>query len=230
MPPNKLVKRASSVRGPREAYNQGAAALRPSFRRPATSHQRTATLQAHQNLTNDNHARLQRTAEDPASEGSGYAASTDSEAEYAQFFTTKITRERTLAKKRGSAALVGGFRRIFPDDKHLPTLVLAKSVRAGAPELDDSTSEDSGSVYLVSRPETPLSIAVPQATAANTHANATPARNAPQPFTDQPGNRAPSVVTPPTISEPAKNTARCVSLPLIVNFHCLSLRFHLQVL
>ncbi|RAR08434.1 hypothetical protein DDE82_000794 [Stemphylium lycopersici] len=160
MPPNKLVKRSSSVRGPREAYNQGAAALRPSFRRPATSHQRTATLQARQNLANESSTRLQRTVEDPASEGSAYAASTDSEAEYAQFFTTKITRERTLAKKRGSAALVGGFKRIFPDDKHLPTLVLAKSVRAGVPELDDSTTEDSGSVYLVSRPETPLSITV----------------------------------------------------------------------
>lgn len=68
----------------------------------------------------------------------------DGEAEYAHFFTARV------AKK--------SFRRILPDGKQRPTLVLARSISAGAEEVDDSASEDGESIYFVSRPGTPLSI------------------------------------------------------------------------
>ncbi|KAF1943216.1 hypothetical protein EJ02DRAFT_343672 [Clathrospora elynae] len=151
LPRNKLVKRSSSVRMSHEAPVQASVTLRPSFRRPATSHQRTATLQRHSAL-------LEMTAEDPPIDEHLQSASTDSEVEYAQFFTARITKERTLATRRGSSAHAGGFRRIFPDEKLKPTLVLARSVVAGAEDADGSASDDGESVYFVSRPGTPLSI------------------------------------------------------------------------
>ncbi|KAH7385620.1 hypothetical protein BKA66DRAFT_71209 [Pyrenochaeta sp. MPI-SDFR-AT-0127] len=150
LPPNKLVKRSSSVRIPLEAPVQSSASLRPSFRRPATSHQRSATLQQS--------ALLEMTVEDPSIDDTMHAVSTDSEIEYTQFFTARIAKERTLAKRRNSSAHAKGFRRIFPDDKHKPTLVLARSVVAGAEEVDESASDDGESVFFVSRPGTPLSI------------------------------------------------------------------------
>ena len=152
LPPNKLVKRSSSVRAPpRERPAPGSVSLRPSFRRPATSHQRTATLQHHS-------AVLEMTAEDPSIDAQMHSASTDSEVEYAQFFTAKVAKERTLAKRRASSAHANAFKRVFPDDKHMPTLVLARSVAAGAEDADESTSDDGDSVFFVSRPGTPMSI------------------------------------------------------------------------
>ncbi|KAF1835513.1 hypothetical protein BDW02DRAFT_495719 [Decorospora gaudefroyi] len=157
LPRNKLVKRSSSVRTSHEAPVQGSVTLRPSFRRPATSHQRTATLHHHS-------APLEMTAEDPSIDEQLHSASTDSEVEYAHFFTARITKERTLAKRRGSSAHATAFRRIFPDEKHKPTLVLARSVAAGAEDVDDSATDDGESVFFVSRPGTPLSIAAVFAT------------------------------------------------------------------
>lgn len=150
LPPNKLVKRSSSVRIPHDTSAQSSASLRPSFRRPATSHQRSATLQQS--------AVLEMTVEHPSIDEPMHAVSTDSEIEYAQFFTARIAKERTLAKRRGSSAHANGFRRIFPDDKRKPTLVLARSVTADAEEVDESASDDGESVFFVSRPGTPLGI------------------------------------------------------------------------
>lgn len=98
------------------------------------------------------------TTEGPSIDEQLHSASTDSEVEYAHFFKAKMAKERTLAKRRASSTTAGGFRRIFPDDKHKPTLVLAKSVTTGAEDLEDSTSDDGESVFFVSRPGTPLSI------------------------------------------------------------------------
>ncbi|USP74513.1 hypothetical protein yc1106_01787 [Curvularia clavata] len=170
---NRLVKRSSSVRAPGQAPPQGAATLRPSFRRPATSHQRAAALYAHQARNDD--ARSQRTVDESATRESVYSPSPspDCQFEYTQYFTAKITRERTVTKKKGSTTLRGSFKRILPDDKHLPTLVLARSVTAATPELDDSSSDDSDSIFSVSRPETPFSIAA-FATKESTHTGSRP--------------------------------------------------------
>lgn len=150
LPPNKLVKRSSSVRGaPRDVQSaHGPGSLRPSFRRPATSHQRSATLQNY-------HSLLPVTRESPSLEVKPSSASTDSEAEYTQFFTAKSLRGRKLSNRFTSNPTK--FKRIFPDEKHQPTLVLATAVTAGAEELEESASEAGESVFYVSRPGTPLS-------------------------------------------------------------------------
>ncbi|KAJ4323794.1 hypothetical protein N0V94_001714 [Neodidymelliopsis sp. IMI 364377] len=148
LPPNKLVKRSSSVRAPRETQSaHGPGSLRPSFRRPATSHQRSATLQNY-------HSLLPVTAESHSLQVKPSSASTDSEVEYTQFFTAKSLRGRALSKRFISNPTK--FKRIFPDEKHRPTLVLARAVTAGVDE-DESASEAGESVFYVSRPGTPLS-------------------------------------------------------------------------
>jgi hypothetical protein len=156
LPPNKLVKRSSSLRRPQELPLHAPASRRPSFRRPATSHQRSATMLQHSPL-------LETTAEDPSVHAQLQCRS-DGEPEYAHYFTARVAKERTLSK-------VLGFRRIVPDGKHKPTLVLAQSLSAGA-EADESTSEDGESVYFMSRPGTPLSITAVIATRTDAHANA----------------------------------------------------------
>ncbi len=98
------------------------------------------------------------TAENSSMDEQVQTTGADSEVEYAQFFTAKTSRERILSKKRGLSTTVSGFRRIFPDDKHKPTLVLARSVTVGAEEVEESASCDGESVFFVSRPGTPLSM------------------------------------------------------------------------
>jgi hypothetical protein len=155
LPPNKLVKRSSSVRRHDETPFQVSGSLRPSFRRPATSHQRSATLQS---------PLLEMTAEDTSVTvmeplQHRYA---DSEPEYTHFFAARVAKDRTLSKTQG-------FRRILPDGKHRPTLVLARSMSAGAEEADATASEDGDSVFfdVVSRPGTPLSMTAVIATRGN---------------------------------------------------------------
>ena len=161
LPRNKLVKRSSSVRRQHETPVQGSGSLRPSFRRPATSHQRSATLQSP----------LEMMAEDASvNEPLHPLRSSASEPEYTHFFTARVAKERTLHKAQA-------FKRILPDGKHKPTLVLARSVSAGAEEVDELTSDDGESVFFVSRPGTPLSLTAVIATRteaphANAHAHA----------------------------------------------------------
>lgn len=150
MPPNKLVKRSSSVHITQAATSQGTGSRLPSFRRPATSHQRSATIQ-HQT------ALLDMTLENPSVHTPPRRIS-DTEMEYTQYFTAKIIPERSLSKKKNPVAYVKGLKRIFPDDASKPTLLLAKSVSANHnPGNDDeSTSEDGDSVGSSSRPDSPL--------------------------------------------------------------------------
>lgn len=94
---------------------------------------------------------FESTPEDPSLDEQMHYISTDSETEYAHFFTTRTTK---------------GFRRVFPDGNHRPTLVLARSVSAGAEQRqqqlqehgEDLGSDDGDSVFFGSRPATPLSI------------------------------------------------------------------------
>ena len=127
--------------------------LRPSFRRPATSHQRSATLQHCPAL-------LASPVEDTSAHARLRPATTDGEAEYTHYFTAKIAKARPLATRRRSTAHAHEFRTIFPDGKHTPTLVLATSVSASADDMDGLalTSDDGESVSLPSRPSTPLSM------------------------------------------------------------------------
>jgi hypothetical protein len=166
MPPNKLVKRSSSTRVPYETPVQSPTLLRPSFRRPATSHQRSATLQ-HQAALSHFAAETPSTGIKPSS------ASTDSETEYTQFFTAKTIKQRTLSKRLHSSAGARRLRRIFPDEKYRPTLVMARAVSAGADGMEESASEAGESVFCVSRPGTPLSFTAAMPQAPNLNANVT---------------------------------------------------------
>ncbi|KAK7186570.1 hypothetical protein PSPO01_07527 [Paraphaeosphaeria sporulosa] len=155
LPPNKLVKRSSSVRSPHEKPTHNTNSRLPSFRRPATSHQRSATLQHRTAL-------LEMTDEHPSLDEQPLQPSTDSEVEYTNFFTARVSKEKALSKRTAAlSSNAKAIKRIIPDDKmHRPTLLLARSVSAGAAAdvVEDSESEDeSESIYFVSRPGTPLS-------------------------------------------------------------------------
>ena len=152
LPPNKLVKRSSSVRAARDSPSQSSGSRLPTLRRPATSHQRSATLQHRTSL-------LEMPIEDSSSSDEQQLSSgTDQEIQYTQFFTAKVAKEKTLSKKRSASGNPKAIKRIFPDGKHQPTLLLAKTVSACSLEVDDSSSQDGDSVYFVSRPATPLEI------------------------------------------------------------------------
>lgn len=98
------------------------------------------------------------TVEDQTIENQAHSTSTDSEAGYTQFFKSKIMKERILSKRRELLANVTGFRRVLPDEKHTPTLVLARAISTDAEETEESMSDEGeSSILMVSRPGTPLS-------------------------------------------------------------------------
>lgn len=83
----------------------------------------------------------------------------DNDAPFIQYFTAKVAKENTLSKRRSSMAAGKKIKRISPDEKHTPTLVLARSVAAtSVDEVDDTSSEEGESIYFISRPATPMSI------------------------------------------------------------------------
>lgn len=151
LPPNKLVKRSSSVRVSHDTPSHGSGSRLPSLRRPATSHQRSATFHYQSAL-------MEMAAEDHSGDDLPLPPKSDSGVQYTQFFTAKVSKEKTLSKRRSSAANARSFKRVFPDDKHRPTLVLARSVSAASDEVDELSSEDGDSVFFVSRPGTPMSL------------------------------------------------------------------------
>jgi hypothetical protein len=153
LPPNKLVKRSSSVHTPHELLRHGSGSRLPSLRRPATSHQRSATLHRHTTLV------------DMPLEEQPQLSKSDTDAEYSQFFRAKVAKEKKLSRRRGSAANVKSFRRVFLNEKHKPTLVLARTVSTGTDEPDETESDDGDSVFFVSRPGTPMSMSAVIATA-----------------------------------------------------------------
>ncbi|PVH93959.1 hypothetical protein DM02DRAFT_618953 [Periconia macrospinosa] len=150
MPPNKLVKRSSSIHTTRAATSHGPGSRLPSFRRPATSHQRSATIQRQSAL-------LDMTLENPSTHEPPRRTS-DSDLEYTQYFTAKIIPERSLSKRKDLPTNPKGLRRIYPDDAPKPTLLLAKAVskKFDVNDIDECSSEDEGSVYSFGRPDSPL--------------------------------------------------------------------------
>ncbi|OCK80257.1 hypothetical protein K432DRAFT_48951 [Lepidopterella palustris CBS 459.81] len=152
LPPNKLVKRASSLRINRDAPSQSPGSRLPTLRRPATSHQRSATLQQRSNI-------VEMPAEDSSSfEDRQLPSFADHGVQYTQFFSTKVSKDK-ISKKRSASGNPKAIKRIFPDDRHKPTLLLAKSVSTCSLEVDESSSQDGDSVYFISRPGTPVGMA-----------------------------------------------------------------------
>lgn len=137
-PRNRLVKRSSSVRSVNTSSYQssGTRLPMPTFRRPATSHQRSATL----------HEPLSPALVSPAIPGSEFSTDTR-DPSWRHYFTPKIARAADFPSRRPSVSgIPNPIKRIYPDRKYKPTLVSAQQpIRQGDVEADDELSTDDDS-------------------------------------------------------------------------------------
>lgn len=157
IPPNKLVKRASSQRLSSESP---ASSKFSSLRRPITSHARSAQLRrstsksgspfaepasAPVNDTIEEREDFPRhengTVDEIGREGSG---------RWRQFFSVKISNPGTLSRKTGRDAK--SMKRIVPEDGCFPTLITAKSILTSSMEVDEKYDPDDESIFFGSRP------------------------------------------------------------------------------
>ena len=147
LPRNKLVKRSASFRDP---------ALRPTgskvptLRRPATSHQRSATLQR-------SPTPLGIGLEDRPQDFFDPPITQEPQTRWRHFFGSKTLKEPE-SKKRNRSDEGSNIRRVIPDEKYHPTLLLAKTIQTSALEVDETLSQDGDSVFLGSRPATPAGV------------------------------------------------------------------------
>ena len=140
--PNKLVKRTSSIRSSSASPFQtsGSRLPLPVFRRPATSHQRSATLQErHSGTDQSDHMSLDEkssAARDPQSR---------------LYFTPKVASgELAFARRRSSTGIPNPIRRVYPDRKYTPVLVSGRDViRPAETEVDDGVNSDEDSLGVM---------------------------------------------------------------------------------
>ncbi|KAI9862525.1 MAG: hypothetical protein M1813_004377 [Trichoglossum hirsutum] len=168
--PNKLVKRTASQRASnfKSALPQGTKAQVPTLRRPATSHQRSATLQQQylldgaqdfikESLPRRDH--LRRFA------SSKSISSPRQEIEWRLYFDSrpaKLVKEGQTTKRSiaVSRLIDSTINQIVPNGRHQPTLLMASSINACPQDEDHGSSNtidcDDDSVCLeYSRPATP---------------------------------------------------------------------------
>ncbi|KAL1382612.1 hypothetical protein HDK64DRAFT_210516 [Phyllosticta capitalensis] len=148
LPPNKLVKRSTSVRQPGGLERSTTTSSKTTLRRPATSHQRSQTW-GQQRLRTDVYADQQPER-------------------WKQYFSGRAT---TVGKKQARVIT----RIVAPSDKYnalqAPTLVLANAVAAPSLEMDDATSQAGDSDDARSAGQSPAAgegapLSIPTATAA----------------------------------------------------------------
>ncbi|EME88199.1 uncharacterized protein MYCFIDRAFT_213190 [Pseudocercospora fijiensis CIRAD86] len=131
LPPNKLVKRSSSLHSA-NGSTPGSGSRIPVFRRPLTSHQRSTPLKDGLSGSDSN-------IDFPNAPGAPQSRN----AQWRPYFTPRIAPEQIHpAKRRRSTSIPNPVRRVYPDRRYTPTLVSTKDVvhRADV-ELDDSLSE-----------------------------------------------------------------------------------------
>ncbi|KAF1356733.1 hypothetical protein BDV97DRAFT_342533 [Delphinella strobiligena] len=140
--PNKLVKRSASLRGP-IADTSDSKIPKPSLRRPATSHQRSATVQ-------EGRLRHIEPVQDLFSQSSNALSD---EAQWRSYFTP--------SRRRNSTGIPNPIKRVLPDRRYRPTLVsTAVPVARAIVEYDDEADDEA----LTGRFHTlPLRSAVPVA-------------------------------------------------------------------
>ncbi|KAF2215003.1 hypothetical protein CERZMDRAFT_36862 [Cercospora zeae-maydis SCOH1-5] len=128
LPANKLVKRPVSVSSTPGSPNSRI----PIFRRPATSHQRSATLQGRLSGSGWD-SPIPRAASSPLGNASHWRS----------YFSPAATHEHlAFTKRRSSTGIPNPVRRVFPDRKYTPTLVSAKEpVRVAVVEAHVSASD-----------------------------------------------------------------------------------------
>ncbi|SMR42866.1 unnamed protein product [Zymoseptoria tritici ST99CH_1E4] len=125
--PNKLVKRASSVHT-QSSPVQGSGSKLPILRRPATSHQRSASLHG-LSYTSDRNAQ-------PSLSG---GCTPNRDTQWRHYFTPRIAAEDVAQSRRSSAtAIPNPIKRVYPDRRYIPTLISAKDLtRPADVELDE---------------------------------------------------------------------------------------------
>ncbi|KAE9989219.1 hypothetical protein EG327_002956 [Venturia inaequalis] len=142
--PNKLVKRESSQR------LAGDTSRVPTLRRPATSHQRSATLKS---LTRNNNTPSEAPFDKPKK-------SPPSETRWKQFFSVKVGRGGAFSRNSDSPTEPTenskGIRRVLPDKRYYPTLITAKSVVTSTMDVEDFPDYDEDSLFFGSRPQSAL--------------------------------------------------------------------------
>lgn len=72
------------------------------------------------------------------------------------YFVAKAGKNPLISKKRASTSDIDAIKRIFPDERHQPTLLMASSVVTSELEMDETSSRNGGSIHFGSRPATPL--------------------------------------------------------------------------
>ncbi|KAL1306702.1 hypothetical protein AAFC00_005372 [Neodothiora populina] len=147
-PPNKLVKRERSMSLHPPSSNTNSKIPKPTLRRPATSHQRSATLQE----------RRTRSIQTAHGTFSSPTYSQPSATKWRTFFTPKVNAgPAPLNRRRNSSSIPNPIRRVYPDRRYTPTLVSAAEPIARAMlEFQDDNSHNS-SVRLFSSSARPSS-------------------------------------------------------------------------
>ncbi|RDW71887.1 hypothetical protein BP5796_07921 [Coleophoma crateriformis] len=163
LPPNKLVKRSTSGKSKVGRARSGTTSQLPSLRRPATSHQRSVTLQQQQPKRTNSKKSSHGLQDSPASEAAHDQLQTKHAAsEYKStwwpFLESRPTRlSRELLPGRTTESSLQRFqstvKRVFPDDAVRPTLVKPAMITTIGPgqyyeyeslpfeELDDDNGE-----------------------------------------------------------------------------------------
>ena len=141
LPRNKLVKRTSSLRSASASplQSSGSRLPIPVFRRPATSHQRSATLQKrYSGEDQDDHMSIDQKSSDAR------------DSQYRFYFTPKVASDEIAsARKRNSTGIPNPIKRMYPDRKYTPILVSAKDViKPAQTETDDGISFDEESTAV----------------------------------------------------------------------------------
>lgn len=134
---NKLVKRSASS----SSANGSSTSRIPVFRRPATSHQRSATLQ-NRLSSSDRSSRM--TSRSGVGETGTHAAHQRS------YFSPRIvlSEQLPMSKQRGSTGIPNPIRRLYADRKHTPTLMSAREmVFVDAVGVDNGMNEFEHNTY-----------------------------------------------------------------------------------
>ncbi|KAF2223090.1 hypothetical protein BDZ85DRAFT_282127 [Elsinoe ampelina] len=140
VPPNKLVKRSSSIRSTKASSRIPI----PNFKRPATSHERDATLQ-------ELHRRPSTTASSVMRMESPQPEPT--EVSWKSYFTPKVTiASLQTTSRRNSTSIPNPIKRITPDRKYHPVLISGHEIiKPASVDIEQNESQDSLPVFSKTR-------------------------------------------------------------------------------
>jgi hypothetical protein len=141
LPPNKLVKRASSTR---LASGSSAGSRTLSLRRPATSHQRSSFQLQHSTAHGSDV--ISPSVEPRPRKGN------QNDTSWKQYFSVRLSKGGPFSRRTNPQNSEKGIKRILPDDRYLPTLITAKSIVTSNLDVDEFHDYDQDSVFFGSRP------------------------------------------------------------------------------